>query len=172
MPTSMVSVVVGVALLAIAASAVVPSAAQSRQESLIAEALRLQSIYDIAHREAVRTGQPHAVTYDDTTRTFEAFVADISVSPPDNAGTLHHPVTKQPVIYTLPNGIDVSPAPDPFQFGGGVDSAHVIFDAWGMPYNGVPGNHLGVLNGTLAVSNGNSSVRVVINAHTGRVILQ
>ncbi len=172
MPASLVSVAVGIVLLALMAGAVVPSASSAQTRQLHAEAGKLRSLFDIAYRQSVQTGKRHAVSYDFASNTFEVYRADVSVDPPDNLQSMYHPVTKQPATWTVPAGVQLAPSPLPFQFGGGVAKSFVIFDTWGMPYAGTPGSHLGLLNGTLTLSRGESSVQLVVAPQSGRVTLQ
>ncbi len=172
MPASLVSVAVGIVLLGIMAGAVVPSASSSQTQQLRAEAGQLRSLFDIAYREAVRTGEPHVVAFDFATNTFEVYRGDTGVEPPDNLGAVFHPVTKQPATYRVPAGVQLSPSPFPFQYGGGVVQPYLVFDPWGMPYHGMPGSHLGLLSGTLTLTRGSSSVQLVVGPQSGRVTVQ
>ncbi len=172
MPTSLASVVVGLALLVIMASLVVPSAASSQMQQLEASGVELQSLVGVAYRESVRTGQPHAVKYSAIDRRFEVFLADVSVEPPANIGDVYHPATRLPVALTLNDNITFGPSSTPFNFGAGGATDTLLFDNWGTPFYITGGVPFGLAAANLELTQDSYTVTVAVEPFTGRVTLQ
>ncbi len=172
MPTTLASVVAGLALLTLLVSLLLPSAATTEVQRLEALAIQLEELIRIAHREAVRTGTPHAVLYDNNSTQFSVFQADLSSEPAGNAGTVYHQVTKQPVTLRINGNSTLTPSPNPFNFGAGGSKNTLLFDNWGTPFTVTNTVTFGLASANLQITAGSNSKSVTVAPLTGRVSVQ
>ncbi len=172
MPTTLASVVAGLALLTLLVSLLLPSAATTELQRLEAQAIQLEELISIAHREAVRTGTPHAVSYDNASRQFSVFQADLGSEPVGNAGTVYHQVTKQPATLRLADNSALTPSPTPFDFGAGGSKNTLLLDSWGTPFTVTGTDTFGLVSANLRIAVGGNSRTVTVAPVTGRVSVQ
>ena len=99
MSSSLPSVALAVVLFALLASVTtttVSSADDARLDSAIEE---LASLLRLAQREAMRTGNPHGVTFNPATTSFSVAQVKTTVEPFSIVAPTYHPIRKQPLTW-------------------------------------------------------------------------
>lgn len=134
MPTTLISIVAGIALLGILASMAVPSSNAVQGERVEETARQLKSLLQLAQARSVATGITHGVRYDPGVPVFELISANLTATPIVVLGLVNDPISKQPARATIPTGV-VAPTGMPFFFNVMGSAFEVYFDRWGTPIN-------------------------------------
>ena len=139
----------------------------------VAEAIRY------ARSEAMRTGQVHGVTIDQTSQQVIARTIDLSTDPVSGLETVHHPVTRQPIdfdfdIERATLGVQITNAQDVFDFAGSGRQQTVLFDVNGVPVwiDAAGPTTFNLTTGRVELSLGNVQRTVAVAPYTGRVTIQ
>ena len=172
MPSSLISVVVGIVLLGLFAGITAPSAAPVHAQRLDYEARAVKDLISLAYGQAVATGTPYAIWYDANARQFTVAEANLTVEPPTPAGVFYHPISRQPATHTLADGVALSPSTSPFFFGGGGQHAYLVFDNWGYPFGVNGGVRFALSQADLALSDGGVQRNVVVEPVSARTSIQ
>jgi prepilin-type N-terminal cleavage/methylation domain-containing protein len=180
---SLIELTMVVAILGITALVVIPnySAGDAQKielaEEIVTEALRY------ARSEAMRSGELHGVLFDTddgdaSARDIQVFKADLAVSPFGNAGTLYHPLSKQPYDLWLDTGgftknVKFSNASPPFSFEGVVQAKkHIFFTAQGLPVYVADGVLSRFTGGDIVLAYDAQSRTITIQPTSGRVAVE
>ena len=134
MPTTLISIVAGIALLAILATMAVPSSNAVQGDRVEETARQLKSLLQLAQSKSVTTGITHGVRYDPAISAFELISANVTATPVVVIGTVNDPISKQPARVTIPIGVS-GPTGKPFFFSVMGSAFEVYFDRWGTPIN-------------------------------------
>jgi type II secretory pathway pseudopilin PulG len=180
---TLVELTLVVAILGITALVMIPGYSSTDSQKLELAANSVAEALLFARSEAMRSGEVHAVLFDindteSTTRDIKVFKVDLKVSPFGNAGTLYHPLSKQPYDLWLDRGgfnknVKFSNTTNPFSYQG-VDQAqkHILFTAQGIPVfvdDGVMSRFTG---GDVQLAYGAQKRKVSIQSATGRVVVE
>lgn len=132
MPTTLISIVAGIALLGLLATMAVPSSNAVQSRRVEETARQLKSLLQLAQSRSIATGVVHGVRYDLAATTFELVSADLSATPVVVLGLVNDPISKQPARVQIPLGI-TPPTGKPFLFSVLGSAFEVYFDRWGTP---------------------------------------
>lgn len=132
MPTTLISIVAGIALLGILASMAVPSSNAVQGERVEETARQLKSLLQLAQSRSIATGISHGVRYDPDIPVFELISANLTATPVVVLGLVNDPISKQPAQVTIPTGVS-APTGKPFFFNVIGSAFEVYFDRWGTP---------------------------------------
>lgn len=180
---TLVELTIVVAILGITALTVIPDYSTTDSHKLELAANRVAEALRYARSEAMRSGEIHAVLFDTDntvsgTRDIEVFKADLTASPFGNAGTLYHPLSKQPYDLWLGDGgftshVKYSNSTNPFSFHG-VDQTkkHIFFTALGIPVYVDDGVLSRFTGGDIELAYGGQTRKVSIQPTTGRVVVE
>ena len=167
MPTTLISLVAGMALMGLIAMMAVPSSTALQSSRLEETARQLKSLIRLAQVKSTETGTVHGVVFDPEATVFELVTADLARQPPEILGTVPDPVTGQPARVTLPEGVS-PPGAKPFQYAviGGMNE--VFFDLWGTPVNR-GASRVQLTASSLRFTAGSRQINVVLSPLTGRM---
>lgn len=160
MPTTLISIVAGIALLAILATMAVPSSNAVQGDRVEETARQLKNLLQLAQSRSMSTDVTHGVRYDPGTTAFELITANVKATPVVVLGLANDPITKQPARVTIPTGVS-APSGKPFFFSVMGGAFEVYYDAWGTPVN----------RATSIVQLTTTSIRFDYGVHQSTVVL-
>lgn len=160
MPTTLISIVAGIALLGILAAMAVPSSNAVQGKRVEETARQLKSLLQLAQSRSVATGITHGVRYDPDVPVFELINANLTATPVVVLGLVNDPISKQPARVTIPIGVS-APTGKPFLFNVMGSAFEVYFDRWGTPIN----------RGLSIVQLTTTSIRFDYEVHQNNVVL-
>jgi len=169
MPTTLISIVAGIALLAILATMAVPSSNAVQGDRVKETARQLKSLLQLAQSRSMTTGVTHGVRYDADTTAFEMITANVTATPVVVLGLANNPISKQPARVTIPIGVS-APSGKPFVFSVVGGAFEVYFDRWGTPiHRGM--SIIQLTNTSIRFDYGVHQNTVVLTPLTGRVVI-
>ena len=166
MATSIVGVLVAVALFGLFATLIQPAATAAQTEQLNSATGQLADFFRLAQTEAQRTEQHIAVSYSVADKQFSAFTVSTLI-PFKVDATLYHPVSKQPLQW-LAGPVAITNGGAPFSLEAG-NASTIIYDSWGTPFgsSGAKINQLAL--STITLTHNGESRQVQILPYSGRV---
>jgi len=167
MPTTLISIVAGIALLGLLAVMAAPSGNAVQSMWLEESARQAKSLLQLAQARSAETGITHGVRFDPGVPAFELISVDLSTTPVTVLGVVSDPVSKQPAGVNLPAGVSVA-AGKPFFFSQIGGANEVYFDSWGTPVNRAT-SIVQLTNAAIRFEYGVQSATVVVAPLTGRV---
>jgi prepilin-type N-terminal cleavage/methylation domain-containing protein len=180
---SLIELTMVIAILGITALVVIPNHSSTDPQKIelaaeiVAEAMRY------ARSESMRSGEIHGVLFDiddgeSGAKDIQVFKADLAVSPFGNAGTLYHPLSKQPYDLWLDKGgftknVKFSSTAHPFSFEGVVQAKkHIFFTTQGLPVYVTDGVMSRFTGGEILLAYGGQSRVISIQPTSGRVAVE
>jgi prepilin-type N-terminal cleavage/methylation domain-containing protein len=172
---TLAEMLIAVTLVAAASAVVVPMLGAPSASRVELAATELAEALRFARSEAERTRVPHGVRIDAGTERAQVFRLDTGTTPATALFTVRHPIHHG--WYTLDfandrptRGVAITAATLSFSAACG-ESRDVVFDARGWPVCSQP-PAVELSSATIDLGSGSVTRRVVVEAVTGRVVLQ
>ena len=177
---SLLELTIVVLIIGIMAAAVIPSffsATDQYKLDLVAE--EIAQALRFAQNESRRTGKHYGATISQTTQTITVKKWDVTADPVTTELVPYHPVSKKSFVFdadgfSLAPGVSISNSSDVFLYDSIGRRSSLIFDPEGYPVwimnAGV--NVYRLLDGSVALSDGDNTRNVLIAPITGRVTVQ
>jgi type II secretory pathway pseudopilin PulG len=172
---TLAEMLIAVTLLAAASAVVVPMLGAPSASRVDLAATELAQALRFARSEAQRTRLPHGVRIDQGTERAQVFRLDTSTTPATPLFTVRHPIHHGWYVLDFAGdrptrGVQITTAVLSFSAACG-ESRDVVFDARGWPFCSQPPT-VELVGATIQLGNGSVTRRVVVEAVTGRVVLQ
>jgi prepilin-type N-terminal cleavage/methylation domain-containing protein len=180
---SLIELTIVITILGIAAIVTIPNYSSTDRYKLELAADKVAQALYYTRSEAMRSGELHGVLFDTDdgesgARDITVFKADLTISPFGNAGTLYHPLSKQPYDLWLDKGsfsknVKFTDTTNPFSFQGVAQpKKYLFFTAQGSPVYVDDGVLSRFTGGEIQLAYGGQTRAVSIQATSGRAVVE
>ncbi len=177
--TTLINVMIVVAILSIVSFISIPSFSSSQKYKLDLAIQEIVLALRFARTEAMRTGSVYGIDIDRLSQQVTVYKADLSINPVGQEFIVYHPINKNLYDYNFVSDLNLSNivfdnTNDPFAYTDSVIRKTLLFDSKGIPFwiDVAGGTSVQLQQASVDLSYGRYSQSVQIQPYTGRIIVQ